>query len=315
MARSDLSGKDGNMRIVTGNVPRVGGRVVVLGTFDGVHRGHQELIRQGIQLAKTLGVPLRVCTFDRHPLEVIRPEKAPLLLTTTEEKTERMRACGVEELRVIPFDLETARTQPEDFLLSLRMEQKVKAVVAGWNYTFGCAGRGTSEMLQEDGKQNGYRVLIVPPVQTEKGDIISSSAIRDRLLCGDFSGATEMLGGEYTLSGPIGDGKHLGRKIGVPTANLKVPGRKLIPAFGVYAGRLTCGGQSWMAAVNIGVQPTAPSGQVTIEAHVLDAEPDLYGKQAKLQLLQFLRPEIRFDSVKALSEQIQRDIQSIREVF
>ena len=124
-----------------------------------------------------------------------------------------------------------------------------------------------------------------------------------------------MLGGEYTLSGPIGDGKHLGRKIGVPTANLKVPGRKLIPAFGVYAGRLTCGGQSWMAAVNIGVQPTAPSGQVTIEAHVLDAEPDLYGKQAKLQLLQFLRPEIRFDSVKALSEQIQRDIQSIREVF
>ena len=146
---------------------RNGARVVVLGTFDGVHLGHQELIRRGRIVSQSAGIPLRVCTFDRHPLAVIRPGKQPPLLTTLAEKAERMDACGVDELRVLSFDQRMADTPPGDFLRLLREEQEIRAIVAGWNYTFGSKGAGTADRLLEDGRCFGYEVIIVPPVVTE----------------------------------------------------------------------------------------------------------------------------------------------------
>ena len=284
-----------------------GKRVAALGTFDGVHRAHQELLRQGRAFADAAGCPLRVYTFDRHPLEVLRPEKAPRILTTREEQMARMEKAGVEELRILSFTRETADMPPEDFLRLLREENSLAAVVAGWNYTFGRRGQGNAETLRRDGEKHGYRVIIVPSVTTDTGEIISSTAIREKLGRGDLSGAEKMLGYDYTLSGPVVNGKHQGTRIGFPTANIRTNPRKLLPAYGVYAARMRCGEKSWPAVVNIGLQPTIPSGAVTVEAHAIGASGDFYGEVAAVELKARLRGEIRFGSVEELKAQIERD--------
>ena len=282
-------------------------RVVALGTFDGVHRGHQELIFRGKQMAEEMGGLLRVCVFDRHPLQVLCPEKAPGLLQTSEEQEERMRTLGVDELRVIPFTKETAAMAPEEFLRRLEVECDLRGVVTGWNYTFGQGGRGNPEMLQTEGEKQGFRTIIVPPVRTEEGEVISSSAIRERLRRGAIAEANEMLGFPYEISGTVVNGKHQGTRIGFPTANIEADAEKVLPAWGVYVCEMESEGQTWHAVVNIGLQPTIPSGKVTVEAHALGADVNLYGEKAKVRLLSYLRPEKRFDSVQALIAQIEKD--------
>ncbi len=294
------------MRIIE-NGERAGARVVALGTFDGTHRGHQELIRQGRTLAERTGAKLRVCAFDRHPLEILRPDAAPARLQTREEQAERMASFGVEELRIIPFTRETADLPPEEFLRNLREECDLRAVVAGWNYTFGRGGRGNAETLRAEGEKHGFQVAIVPPVRTEAGEIISSSAIRERLTRGDAEGAREMLGFPYRISGTVVNGKHQGTRIGFPTANIETDARKQLPAYGVYACELESGGARWPAVVNIGLQPTLPSGKVTVEAHALGVEISLYGQRASVSLRKFLRAERRFASVEELIAQISLD--------
>ncbi len=284
-----------------------GGRVVALGTFDGVHLGHRELLETGIRCAWGYDVPLRVCTFDRHPLEIIRPEIAPRILTTISEKAALMAAIGVDEMQLIRFRKETADTEPEDFLKMLREMTDLRAVIAGWNYSFGRKGRGDAEMLQEDGRRHGYETVILPPVTAQDGTILSSSAVRERIAAGRIPEAEAMLGHGYQLSGQVRDGKHIGHTIGAPTANVAVDPRKQLPAFGVYPCFLETAEEQYRAVVNIGVQPTIPSGQVTVEANVLDGEPELYGKRVRLTIGKMIRAERKFASPDELRAQIARD--------
>lgn len=290
-----------------GTAEKAGPRVVALGTFDGVHRGHQELIRRGRRMAERMGARLRVCVFDRHPLAVLCPEKAPQMLQTAEEQRERIEFLGAEELRVIPFTAETAALEPGAFLRTLGTECVLRGVVTGWNYTFGRGGAGNPELLREKGREDGFLVEVVPPVRTESGEIISSSAVRELLRRGAVREAEEMLGFPYEISGRVVSGKHQGTRIGFPTANIETTAEKLLPRYGVYACRMESEGRAWNALVNIGLQPTIPSGRVTVEAHALGAEVDLYGRPARVKLLEFLRPERRFDSVEALIAQIEQD--------
>jgi riboflavin kinase/FMN adenylyltransferase len=171
-----------------------GARVLALGTFDGVHRGHQALLQAGKKYAREHGILLRACSFDRHPLEVLCPGKAPEQLTTAAEKERLMAAYGVDELQLLHFTREMADMAPEDFLKMLRESVDLKAVVAGWNYTFGRGGRGNAETLKQDGAKRGYDVIIVPPVKTEEGEVISSTLIRETMKQGRISDAEKLLG-------------------------------------------------------------------------------------------------------------------------
>ena len=177
------------MRVIYGN-EKSGGRVVALGTFDGVHRGHQALLTTAKAYSREHGIPLRVYTFDRHPLDVIAPEHAPQILTTLPEKMSRMCRFGVDELQLVRFDREMADMKPEAFLDRLRETMDVRAVVAGWNYSFGRKAGGDAEMLRRDGEKYGYDVLIEQPVTRKDGTAISSSLIREELLAGKPHGCS-----------------------------------------------------------------------------------------------------------------------------
>ena len=294
------------MRVIRNAYP-TGGRVVALGEFDGVHRGHRSLIRSAKRLAAELDVPLRVCTFNRHPLEILRPQNPPELLSTIPEKASRMCSLGVDEMELIPFDRETADLEPEAFLERLRTVMDVRAVVAGWNYSFGRRGRGNADLLAEDGEKYGYRVLIVPPETLEDGTAISSSLVRQMLKEGKISEAADLLGRDYTITGTVAQGKHQGRTLGFPTANIAPWKRKALPKYGVYTCLLETAENTFPAVANIGVQPTIPSGSVTVEAHILEKCPALYGRKVRLTPLKMLREEKRFESREELRTQIEKD--------
>ena len=302
------------MKVIWNQEPG-GASVLALGTFDGVHRGHQALLDAGKKYARERGILLRACSFDRHPLEVLKPEAAPKLLTTLPEKTALMERYGADELQLLHFTREMADMEPQAFLDMLREMADLKAVVAGWNYSFGRGGKGGAEQLHEDGKKHGYDVLIVPPVKTEDGEILSSTAIRNLLQQGCIRKASAMMGHPYELHGTVTNGKHMGHRIGVPTANVDPGAQKQLPAFGVYPCRMITEAGECPAAVNIGIQPTMPSGKVTVEAHVLNGEPELYGQEVTLIPGDRIRPEKKFASVEALTEQIRKDQETVREWY
>ena len=294
---------------------KAGERVVALGMFDGVHRGHRTLLLNAKRLSDEMGVPLRVCTFNRHPLEIIRPENPPEMISTIPEKASLLYGIGVDEMELIPFDQSTADMEPEVFLDRMRSFLDVRAVVAGWNYSFGRKGRGTAELLKADGEKHGYKVIIEPPAMLEDGTVISSTLIRQNLKEGKTERAAELLGYQYSLTGTVAEGKHQGHGLGFPTANIEPWKRKVLPKYGVYTGLLETENDTLPAVVNIGMQPTMPSGKVTVEAHILTESPELYGQKVRLTLLKMLREERKFDSPQDLTAQIERDRNEAMQLF
>ena len=281
--------------------------VLVLGMFDGVHRGHQALLMAGEEEARGRKVPLVVSTFEPHPLEVLMPQRAPRRLTTPDERAGLLEQWGVDTLCEIPFTAETAATPPKRFLEHVWESYHPSCVICGFNYTFGARGEGRPEDIVRFGAEKGFDALVVPPVRVA-GDTVSSTRIRAELEKGDIRMVSRLLGHAYTFEGTVEQGKHIGRTLGFPTADVSYTHDKAFPRYGVYIGYLKAeGARSEPSVINIGRHPTLPEGGVTIECHVLGGHPSLYDRRVKVTLMDFLREEKRFGCVEELAEQLKAD--------
>lgn len=281
--------------------------VLAVGTFDGVHLGHQALIRSAQKEATECQGTAVVMTFDQHPAALLRPDKAPRLLTSTAQKIQLLEQFGVEAVLLLSFDQELAATTPEKFIQELA-SHSLKAICAGEEWTFGQGGKGNIALLRLLGKQLNFSVVNVEPVEIA-GERISSTRLRQAIAQGHLSEAAAALGRNYAITGTVITGAGRGKEIGYPTANLFVASAQ-IPAFGVYAIQATVKGKIFSGVANIGIRPTIDikNREPSIEAHIFDFQGDLYGEEMELELLSFLRAEQKFSSIEELKGQIASDI-------
>jgi riboflavin kinase / FMN adenylyltransferase len=278
--------------------PGSGPRSVAIGTFDGVHLGHREVIRGSDT----------VLTFEPHPLVVLHPEATPKLLTPFGIKRDLIAGLGVEELVVIPFDRDFAGLSAEQFALDvLAGRLGAERVSVGENFRFGKGARGTPDFLRT---RSEFETRVVPIVEVS-GETVSSSHIRGLVAAGDVRHAAEFLGGPFLFEGEVVVGDRRGRELGVPTANIVPDDALVCPGHGVYAAWA----HGYPAAVNVGVRPTFETGRgLLVEAHLIDFDGELYGQNLRIAFIERMRGEKRFDSVEALVEQMQRDIVEAREI-
>lgn len=295
------------------------GVVVALGNFDGVHLGHQAVIRRALEVGREKGRRVVAATFDPHPRAVIRPGAEPWLLSTPETRRELLLGCGVDEVGVIRFDAELSRKSPEEFVDDVLLgELGASDVVVGENFRFGYKASGGVEELAATLRRSGgeaHPVRIQGLREAANGeDEISSSRIRELLSEGEAAKAARLLGRSYTVRGGVVEGDRRGATIGFPTANLEPDPRVLVPARGVYAGHasVSSSGESFLACTNIGVAPTFDRRENRIEAHLLDFEGDLYGETIEVGFAERLRPEQKFSGLEELKAQISRDVERAR---
>ena len=289
---------------------------LTIGVFDGVHRGHQEILEKLTAGAHKNGVPAVVLTFWPHPAVVLGKRYDLKTLTTPEERAELLGAQGVDAVVTHPFTPDFAKLSALDFMRLTSRRLGLRSLWIGYDFALGHNREGNLERLTEVGEKLGYGVQAIGPVKNGE-DVLSSSLIRQRIREGDVSRAAENLGRYYALSGPVVHGDGRGRKINIPTANIDYPMDKVIPANGVYATWIWVDGQRIPAATNIGINPTFTPDKQTpnVEAHILDFNRDLYGQDVKLDFVQFLRPEMKFESVEALLKKIDEDIGQTRAIL
>ena len=290
---------------------------LAIGVFDGVHLGHRAVIERAMADAKAAGGTPVVVTFDPHPIRVLRPDRAPRLLTSTAHKLRLIRALGVPHLLIIPFDLTFAATPPGDFIRQLAVAAgPLREICVGHQWSFGKGRAGNLEMLAQLGGELGFEEVGVPAVEVG-GRIVSSTLIRQAVEGGDLADAARLLGREYTILGTVIEGRKLGRTIGFPTANLAAHNEQF-PPNGVYAVEVFRNGDAPRHGVaNIGVRPTVAEagGERVLEVHLFDFDGSLYGTDLEISFRRFLRPEEKFPSLEALRAQIARDAEAARAAF
>ncbi len=293
---------------------RAGRCVVALGMFDGVHLGHQEILRRCRTLAARCGARSAVFTFDRHPFHVIRPCAAPAQLTDMDDRLALIEDAGIELAVVAGFDERLARATPDVFVRDV-LARDVGAVgaVAGYNYTFGWRAEGKAEALARLGAAHGVVVEIVDAV-TVDGVPVGSTEIRARLARGDVAGARAMLGRPFSVRGVVVHGDGRGRTMGFPTANVQVPAGMALPGRGVYAVAVVARGGVLVGVANVGTRPTfgERAGAVRLEVFIADFSGDLYGEAIRVSFVRRLRDEIAFISPLALATQIGEDVKTAR---
>lgn len=288
------------------------GAVVVVGNFDGVHKGHQVLLARAKQQAAALGCPLAVLTFEPHPRELFRPDEPPCRITPAALKAERLAAAGADILFVRAFDWDFASLGALAFIDEmLKRELAAARVVVGYDFRFGQMRAGTPGMIE----QAGVPVTVVGEIKMEQGQEISSSRIRQHLRRGEITAANDLLGWEWEIRGEIVRGDRRGRELGYPTANMAL-GQTLHPAYGVYAARARIDGETeWRpAAVNIGIRPmfTVPLAQV--ETFIFDFSREIYGKTLHIRPIARLRSEAKFSKIEDLIAQMDKDCAQAREI-
>jgi riboflavin kinase/FMN adenylyltransferase len=295
----------------------VRGGAVCIGNFDGVHRGHQRIVRTAATLARPDGLPVVAVTFDPPPDLVLRPEDVPQRLTTPATKARRLLEAGADRVVIVPATRELLSREPERFVEEVLVGRfEPRYVVEGPNFFFGRRRAGDVALLGRLGPRFGYRLEVVQPVQMDiDGEVrrVSSTTIRGLLAEGRVADAAAALGHLHEIVGPVVRGDGMGRRMHFPTVNVE-PGGQMLPADGVYAGRADLAGRTCAAAVSVGTKPTFGQGPRLLEAHLLDAEGDFYGQEASLRFVEYLRPQHTYAGRADLAGQIERDVQRVREL-
>ena len=288
--------------------------VVTIGNFDGVHLGHQEILRGAIDRAHATESMSAVLTFFPHPSRVLRPEHAPALLMTLPQRLQAFQSFGVEAALVLPFDQELAKVSAVDFVRTFLAETlRARTVMVGGNFRFGHKQAGDVSLLVNLGQRWGFEVVVVPPV-IQDGVVVSSTAVRNAVREGRMDEAARLLGRPFELAGEIKTGTGQGRKLVVPTLNLSTE-QECLPKNGVYATESIVGGKNYRSATNVGVRPTFDGQRLAIESHLFDFSESLKSGLMAVRFCKRLRDEQKFSGADALREQVLRDIESAQAYF
>lgn len=293
---------------------------LTIGSFDGVHRGHQVVIRRMREAADEVSGRAVCVTFDPHPRCVLDPANCPPQITTLDERLEQLDRLGVDEAIVVEFSREVAGWPAEEFMRRVLETMHLRRLVVGYDFALGRARAGNLTWLRGHGREHGYGVSVVAPVGAgADGEEVHSSEVRRLLTMGDVRRAAVLLGRPYGLQGPVEQGDRIGRRLGFPTANLAVPPGKLVPARGIYAGWArdlsSAPHLRHQAAISIGYRPTFDKTELRVEAYLLDFDSDLYEHRLELELASRLRGEVRFDSVDDLVRAMRQDVADTRRVL
>lgn len=287
---------------------------VALGTFDGIHLGHQKVIGRAVELARQEGGKSAVFTFANHPLSILDPSAAPRLITGTEEKERLLMQMGVDLLYRVPFDAKLLQLTPFEFIDTLFLYFSPTHIVVGPNYSFGYRGQGTPELLRQIGNEKGFNVEVQNAVFLAE-QMVSSTSIRQCISQGNIELAARLMGRPFHLSGTVISGDRRGRTIGFPTANLQLEPDQLLPADGVYAVFAWVGSRKVLALANVGNNPTFANQTRRLEVHLLDFDADLYGQELAIDFCRYMRGEQAYPSIHELQERIALDVLEVRRFF
>ena len=288
---------------------------ITIGNFDGVHRGHQFIIKELVHRGFVNEVPVVVVTFFPNPADFFSPSKRPYYLTSPAEKTALLKTLGVDEVVTFQFDRDFANLTAEAFVAALKEKLGLKVLLVGYDFAMGKNRQGTIPVIRELGKTYGFELEVLSPVEFGGGEI-SSTRIRQALDAGDVRLAAEMLGRPYVVSGRVTHGSDRGSRIGLPTANIDHWPLKLLPAIGVYATRPVLNGKTYYGITNVGLRPTFESQEhPNVETHILDFDGNIYGEKLELQFVEKIRDEQKFSGVEAFLAQIERDKSTARRIF
>lgn len=303
------------MELVRGSLnvhERHRGGVVTLGSFDGVHLGHQALVRATRERARALQTPALMVSFEPLPREYLQPQSPPARLTNLRERVRALQGQGLDGLVLLHFNEALRAMSGPEFLQLLTARLAVRAVVVGHDFRFGRGGEANAEFLQQAGSRLGFEVVVIEPVEVA-GERVSSSVVRTALAAGDFARAKAMLGRPYSMRGRVVTGQQLGRQLGFPTANIRL-GRRVSPLHGIYAVRVNgVGTQPSPAVASLGTRPTVGGVEPLLEVFLLDYSGNLYGRELEVEFVAHLREERRFDSVELMVAQMHRDVELARE--
>jgi len=287
---------------------------LTIGVFDGVHLGHQHLLKKLIEQATREELMPGVVTFDRHPEEVLSPDKKLIYLTDLEQRKELIRASGIPLIVTLSFTPELSQLTAREFIQLLREYLKLRLLVMGPDFALGRNREGNLETLRALGRELGFKVLPVPPFEIE-GEVVRSTLIRQALVHGELKKVAKLLGRNFTLRGKVVPGTDRGKELGFPTANIWPNSLKVLPPDGVYATRVRVGEKMFPSVTNIGVRPTFGGGERWIEVHIPDFQGDLYGKKLSLEFVERLRGELRFATPEDLKSQIAKDVSKAQTII
>ncbi|ABY94859.1 MULTISPECIES: bifunctional riboflavin kinase/FAD synthetase [Thermoanaerobacter] len=283
-------------------------KVIALGNFDGVHIGHQELIKQAIALSKENNLASAVFTFKQHTSKILTPDKQPELITTYQKKVEILKQFNLDYGIFFDFTESFSKLTAEEFIKKILVELlNIKIAVVGHNYRFGYKALGNVDTLKKYSKIYSYKVYVVPPVIRE-GIVVSSSYIRELIKSGKVEEANSLLGRFFSLQGKVIHGQEIGRKLGFPTANLQISEDLVLPKAGVYVTRVKIEDKFYIAVTNVGSKPTFGGKSISVESYILDYNENLYDKYLEVEFITRIRDEIKFQNLEALKEQVFKDI-------